>query len=82
MEYIINNTPVRNIVVETNGLADPASSIKQFWFDEEMKINGELHSVISMVSARKWDENCKNETFIKQVVFANKIMVSFVDVMG
>jgi hypothetical protein len=25
VEYILNNTDVRNIVVETNGLADPAS---------------------------------------------------------
>lgn len=24
VEYILNNTDVRNIVVETNGLADPA----------------------------------------------------------
>ena len=24
VEYILNNTEVRNIIVETNGLADPA----------------------------------------------------------
>jgi G3E family GTPase len=51
----VNNTDVRKIVVETNGLADPASSIKQFWFDEQMSINAELHSVITIVSARKWE---------------------------
>jgi len=34
VEYIIANTPVRKILVETNGLADPLQSIKQFWFDE------------------------------------------------
>jgi G3E family GTPase len=82
VEYIINNTLVRNIVVETNGLADPAASIKQFWFDEQMSINAELHSVITMVSARKWDEVAKDEIFMKKLVFANKIIVSFVDVMG
>ena len=34
IEYIIANTPVRKILVETNGAADPVQSIKQFWFDE------------------------------------------------
>jgi hypothetical protein len=34
VEYIIANTPVRKILVETNGMADPLQSIKQFWFDE------------------------------------------------
>lgn len=81
VEYIVNNTPVRNIVVETNGLADPAASIKQFWFDEQMSINAELHSVITMVSARKWAER-EEEIFVKQCVFASHILVSFVDVAG
>lgn len=56
VQYIIENTAVRNVVVETNGLADPAQSIKQFWFDEEMNIKAELHSVIAVVSARKWED--------------------------
>lgn len=73
---------MRSIVVETNGLADPAASIKQFWFDEQMSINAEMHSVITMVSARKWDEVERDEIFTKQLVFANKVIVSFVDVMG
>ena len=34
IQYIVENTKVKNIVVETNGIADPAESIKQFWFDE------------------------------------------------
>lgn len=60
IEYIVENTKVKNIVVETNGIADPAESIKQFWFDEEMNIKAELHSVIAIISAKKWQEIIKN----------------------
>ena len=45
---------MRNIVVEANGAADPAESIKQFWFDEGMDIKARLHSVIALVSGLKW----------------------------
>ena len=47
-----------------------------------MKINAQLHSVITVVSARKWTEIRENPLFQKQVVFANKVIVSFVDVVG
>lgn len=82
MEYIVSNTPVRRIVVETNGLADPAAAIKQFWFDEQMSIEADLHSVITMVSARKWQAYREEEIFMKQCAFATHILVSFVDVEG
>jgi len=39
VEYILENTDVNNIIVETNGLADPAEAIKQFWFDEKLGMN-------------------------------------------
>lgn len=68
--------------METNGLADPAASIKQFWFDEEMSINAVLHSVVTMVSARKWVDVAKDPISLKQCAFANKLIVSFVDVAG
>jgi hypothetical protein len=79
VEYILENTAVRNVVVETNGLADPAQSIKQFWFDEEMNIKAELHSVIAVVSARKWEDIYLNPIFEKQIVYANKALVTFMD---
>jgi len=60
-------------------MADPAESIKQFWFDEQMNIKAELHSVIAVVSARKWDDNADKNMFEKQIAFANKILVTFVD---
>ena len=54
IEYIVANTPVRKILVETNGMADPVQSIKQFWFDEEALIRAQLHSVVAMVNGKKW----------------------------
>ena len=69
-------------MVETNGLADPAASIKQFWFDEEMKINAELHSVITMVPARIWKQLPNDPLFLRQCAFANKLLVSFIDQEG
>lgn len=70
------------MVVETNGLADPAQSIKQFWFDEEMNIKAELHSVIAVVSARKWEDIYQNPIFEKQIVFANKALITFMDLVS
>jgi G3E family GTPase len=75
----LSKTDVRRIIVETNGLADPAESIKQFWFDEEMKINAYLHSVISIFSVEKFPTIKQQELFEKQIVFANKALITFVD---
>ena len=47
-----------------------------------MKINAELHSVIAVVSARKWTEIRELPLLEKQIIFANKAIVSFVDTMG
>lgn len=41
-------------------MADPAESIKQFWFDEQMNIRAELHSVVAIISSRKWDDIIKD----------------------
>jgi G3E family GTPase len=68
------------VVVETNGLADPAQSIKQFWFDEQMNIRAVLHSVVAVVSARKWPAIQNDPLLEKQLVFANKVLLSFLDV--
>jgi G3E family GTPase len=82
IEYIIANTEVRKIMVETNGVADPVQSIKQFWFDEEALIHAQLHSVISVVSARRWAEDSVKPLFERQVAAANRVVVSFVDQVG
>jgi G3E family GTPase len=63
IEYIIANTPVRKILVETNGMADPVQSIKQFWFDEEALIKAQLHSVIAVVNAKRWAEDSLKPLF-------------------
>ena len=54
-------------------------SIKQFWFDEEWKINAELHSIISIISAVKFSSIRQEELLKKQIAFANKILITFLD---
>ena len=82
IEYIVANTPVRKILVETNGIADPIQSIKQFWFDEEALIRAQLHSVIAIVSAKRWQEDRNKPLFERQIASANQVLVSFVDQAG
>ena len=54
-------------------------SIKQFWFDEEALINAQLHSVIAIVNAKRWDEDNVKPLFERQIAVANHVLVSFVD---
>lgn len=54
-------------------------SIKQFWFDEEMKISAELHSIISIISICKYQNLKEEELFSKQIAYANKILLTFID---
>ena len=79
MEYILANTDVKNIVVETNGLADPGEAIKQFWFDDKMDMNAELHSIITIISVQKYPTLKQHDLFHKQVVYANKVLLTFID---
>ena len=59
-------------------MADPVQSIKQFWFDEEALIKAQLHSVIGVVSAKRWRQD-SGALFERQVAASNKVVVSFVD---
>jgi G3E family GTPase len=69
-------------LVETNGLADPVQSIKQFWFDDEAMMKVQLHSVVAVVSAKRWKTDAVAPLFERQVAASNKILVSFVDEVG
>ena len=63
-------------------MADPLQSIKQFWFDQEELIKGQLESVIAVVSAERWEKDRKKEMFERQICSANKVLISHVDVQG
>ena len=47
-----------------------------FWFDEEALIKAQLHSVIVVVSAKRWKGEAGKELFERQIVAANKVVVS------
>ena len=44
-----------------------------------MKINAELHSIISIISVKKFPKIKDEELFNKQVAHANKILITFID---
>ena len=44
-----------------------------------MKINAELHSIISIISVKKYAKIKEEDLFNKQVAHANKILITFID---
>ena len=44
-----------------------------------MKINAELHSIISIISVQKFPTLKQEDLFNKQIAFANKIFMTFID---
>ena len=44
-----------------------------------MKINAELHSIVSIISVKKYKIIQEEDLFNKQVAFANKILITFID---
>lgn len=81
VDYFISNEKyqIDYILVETNGLADPSATIKTFWVDDEMKFPAELGAIVSVVSADKFENMRKEEIFVKQLIFANCILINKTD---
>ena len=66
-------------MVETNGVADPAQSIKQFWMDESMEIPAKLHSIVTIVPTHRLQQIKDDPIFKKEIVFSNKAILGFLD---
>eukprot|EP01016_Furgasonia_blochmanni_P002268 TRINITY_DN10896_c0_g1_i5.p1 TRINITY_DN10896_c0_g1~~TRINITY_DN10896_c0_g1_i5.p1 ORF type:complete len:292 (+),score=81.81 TRINITY_DN10896_c0_g1_i5:296-1171(+) len=81
IEYFINNQEYKldYILIETNGLTDPTSMIKNYWVDEEMKYPAKLRSVISVVAAHKVEEQIQNQIYTRQLLFADLILINHTD---
>jgi len=82
IEYLITSEKYELdfILVETNGLADPSSTIKMFWVGEELKFPSKLRLVYSLVAAHTFEKNAiDNEIFLKQLIFADVILINHID---
>jgi len=49
------------ILLETNGLADPATLIQTFWMDDELDTRIEFHSCLVVIDAARFGANLENE---------------------
>jgi G3E family GTPase len=82
IEYLIANEKYELdfILVETNGLADPSSTIKMFWVGEELKFPARLQGIMALVAAHTFDKHSTgNEIFLRQLIFADLVLLNHAD---
>lgn len=89
IEYLVEVKGICKVVVETNGVADPANvfaasiqSIRQFWLDDNMKLPIRLKSIICLVATHRIQAVALEEIFAKQLIYSNKIILNFMDKAG
>ncbi|HET6306728.1 MAG TPA: GTP-binding protein [Rhodopila sp.] len=83
--------PIRRIVIETTGLADPAPIIQSFVLDERLREATELDAMVTVVDARHnatWlamgeeDERAGREnTAREQIAFADRLLLNKTDLV-
>jgi G3E family GTPase len=78
--------PIRRIVIETTGLADPAPVIQSFIVDEVLSAATELDAVVTVVDAAhidRWlaDQSSSENVAAEQIAFADIAVVSKLDVV-
>ena len=80
------------IIVETNGLADPCQLIQTFWLDDHLMSKVQFHSCICLIDTSNYSkainsssitsmaEFPENELLVRQLVFADKILLNKTDI--
>ncbi|KRX05084.1 P-loop containing nucleoside triphosphate hydrolase [Pseudocohnilembus persalinus] len=81
VEYLITseNYKLDFVLVETNGLADPSQVIQNFWVDENSGVPAELKSIHTVVPVHRFQELKQKDIFIRQLIFADTILVNQID---
>jgi G3E family GTPase len=73
------------IMVESNGLADPAEIIKIFWIDDALQSSISLNFTMGIVDAKNFDQNLKSEdtgeALRRQLVYSDKVMINKIDLV-
>ena len=67
---------VEHLLIETTGIADPASVIRPFFTDENLIETYKYNGTICLVDAINFENSPEKEITIKQLVVADLIMVS------
>jgi len=67
---------VEHLLIETTGIADPASVIRPFFRDENLQTIYQFNGTVCLVDAINFENSPEKEITIKQVVVADLILVS------
>ncbi len=67
---------VERLLIETTGIADPASVIRPFFADENLKEIYTYNGTICLVDAINFENSPEKEITIKQLVVADLVMIS------
>ncbi|EGR34737.1 hypothetical protein IMG5_002700 [Ichthyophthirius multifiliis] len=81
IEYLIQDEKYKldYILIETNGLADPSETIKNFWVDDNLESPAQLKSIHTVLSAYRFKQLKKDNIFIKQLIYADTILINQID---
>ncbi|KAL4510094.1 hypothetical protein ABPG72_010287 [Tetrahymena utriculariae] len=81
VEYLIQNEKQKLdfILVETNGLADPSSTIKSFWVDENIDFPAELRAIHTVVPVHRYEQLKNDQIFQRQILYADNILLNQID---
>ena len=67
---------VKHLLIETTGIADPASVIRPFFSDENLKEIYQYNRTICLVDAINFENSPEKEITIKQLVVADLVLIS------
>ncbi len=70
------------VIIETTGLADPAPVAQTFFIDEDVAAFYALDSIVTVVDARHADIQLEEHEAQEQVGFADRILISKVDLVS
>lgn len=79
--------PIRRILIETTGLADPAPVIQSFIVDETLSAAATLDAIVTVVDAvhiDRWlaDQSSGENVAAEQIAFADVVAISKLDLAG
>ncbi|CAD8127185.1 unnamed protein product [Paramecium sonneborni] len=80
IQYFIEKKPnIQFIIIESNGLADPSSLIKELWVDQGLNLPAELATIVGLIPSHKFKNLYELEIFRKQIIHADILLLNFQD---
>ena len=67
---------VQHLLIETTGIADPASVIRPFFRDENLKELYKFNGTVCLVDALNFENQPEKETTLKQIIIADLVLIN------